>query len=445
MMEKKQYRTIDLCAGIGGIRRGFELTGMFRNVLSAEIDRDARETYKGLYGEEPEHDLTDNDFKNKTANVGCDVLLAGFPCQTFSSAGKQLGFKDKTKGTIFFHIIDIMQRCSPKAILLENVENLLCHDDGKTLRTIIDSLELSRNYKIIGVSVEGAGTPDAKCVYTRQSFLRNTKNFGLPQNRPRVFLMGFSRKYFGDAIDLISGWELPVSGDREIFSDVNAVLDATVDDHYYMASGYLMTLKRHKKAQAKKNNGFGYVVVNDPRRDGKKLISNTILATGGSGKECNLVRQPKDGVAGKQLSTKKTPLNSEGIRVMTPTEWGRLQGFIGYAFIDPKTKADGFRFPEGMSDAQKYKQFGNSVSIPVIHEMAKFMLKCFDAMEPRTVRNRILDLVERTKFVTHNMIVHQLQVKEKMCRDALHGLVAEHLLYKRGRGRGTQYTRWPGV
>lgn len=444
-MYKRKYKTIDLCAGIGGIRHGFEMTDMFENVLSAEIDKDARATYKHLYKEEPEHDLTANDFKNKAALVGCDVLLAGFPCQTFSSAGKQLGFKDTTKGTIFFHILDIIQRCSPKAVLLENVENLLCHDEGRTLRTIIESLEFRRNYKLIGVTELDWGTPNARCEYSRQSFLRNTKDFGLPQNRPRVFIMGFSRKHFGDAVDLLSDWQLPTSSDREIFKDVNAILEPIVEDHYYMASGYLATLKNHKKAQRKKHNGFGYVVVNDPRRDGGKLISNTILATGGSGKECNLVRQPKEGIAGKILSTKKTPLNDEGIRVMTPTEWGRLQGFIGYAFLDPNTQEEKFAFPEGMSDSQKYKQFGNSVSVPVINEMAKFMLKCFDVMEPRYLRKRILELISKSKFVTRHMIEEQLSFDSLACKKALRQLVNDGALFMHGQTRGARYTRWPGV
>ena len=96
-----QYKTIDLCAGIGGIRRGFELTGKFKNVLSAEIDTFACMTYKHLYGEDANHDLTSDEFKALVKQTPYDVLLAGFPCQTFSNMGKKLGFQDKTKGTIF--------------------------------------------------------------------------------------------------------------------------------------------------------------------------------------------------------------------------------------------------------------------------------------------------------------------------------------------------------
>ncbi len=443
-MEKRKYKTIDLCAGIGGIRRGFEMTGMFENVLSAEIDPSARETYKWLYDEEPEHDLTTNEFKNKAAVSGCDVLLAGFPCQSFSSVGLRLGFADATKGTIFFHILEIMQRCVPKVVFLENVENLLNHDKGKTLQTIVERIEFCRNYKIIGVSVESDENGAKHYFYTRDSFLRNSKNFGIPQNRPRVYIMAFSRKHFGKALEIIEGWELPKSSEKVIFRDVTAALETNVADKYYMASGYWQTLKRHKKRQRAKNYGFGYVVVNDPRNDGGRLVANTLLATGGSGKECNLIRQPKAGQDTRKLiNGKKTPLNSEGIRVMTPTEWGRLQGFIGYAFVKDDG-SDGFSFPPGMSDAQKYKQFGNSVTVPVVHEMAKFMLRCLDAMDPVYQRKRVVDLIRKTGRVTRNMVATVLQLPPLMAGAILHQLVQDKQAYMHGSRRGAYYTPFRG-
>ena len=174
------YKTIDLCAGIGGIRRGFELTGDFVNVLSAEIDEYACKTYEHLFHDNPRNDLTSEEFKKLVSRTDYDVLLAGFPCQAFSIAGKKLGFRDKTKGTIFFDIADIISRTNPRAVFLENVENLVSHDKGKTLKTIITTLEDELEYRVIGVSLN----EDGEYEYTSKSFVRNSKDFGLPQNRP---------------------------------------------------------------------------------------------------------------------------------------------------------------------------------------------------------------------------------------------------------------------
>ena len=190
------YKTIDLCAGIGGIRRGFEMTGSFENVLSAEIDPSAAATYKHLFNEDPTNDLTSEEFKNKVVSTDYDVLLAGFPCQTFSRIGKQLGFRDTTRGTIFFDIADIISRTSPRAVFLENVENLVSHDHGNTIDTIVRTLEEELGYRIIGVTID----EDGNYVYSRASLVRNTKDFGLPQNRPRVYIMAFSKKKYGKAI-----------------------------------------------------------------------------------------------------------------------------------------------------------------------------------------------------------------------------------------------------
>lgn len=366
------YKTIDLCAGIGGIRRGFELTGRCRNVLSAEIDEYAAQTYEHLYGENPRNDLTSEEFKKKAERVGYDILLAGFPCQAFSSAGLQLGFEDKTKGTIFFDIADIIKRTKPKAIFLENVQNLLSHDKKRTIETILNVLEKELNYKVIGVSYG----EDEELLYTGDSFKRNTKYFGLPQNRPRVYIMAFNREIYGDAVNELTN-SLPTESEEIIFENVNEILEENVPARYYMSSQYLQTLINHRARQREKGNGFGYCVVNDPDREHQ--IANTIMATGGSGKERNLILQPNPDYFNLQIPGKISPLNDRGIRVMTPTEWGRLQGFIGYAFLDEEGN-EGFTFPDGMKDGQKYKQFGNSVSIPVIKAMAEFMLECLDEL-----------------------------------------------------------------
>lgn len=366
------YRMIDLCAGIGGIRRGFELAGCFENILSAEIDKYACMTYEHLYGDNPENDITTEDFKQKAENIEYDILLAGFPCQAFSRAGKQLGFHDKTRGTLFFDIADIIKRTRPKAFMLENVDNLITHNKGETFDTIIRTLVQELNYKVIGVE-----QVNGKIKYVARNFVRNSRNFGVPQNRPRVYIMGFDREYWGNEVDNLSN-TLPEKRGESIYKDLNDLLEMNAEPEFFLASGYVDTLEKHKARHESKGNGFGYKIVNLPEIESP--VSNALLATGGSGKERNLVIDNREGIAGLQLQRRKTPLNDRGIRVMTPREWGKLQGFINYGFIDENGN-DTFSFPEGVGKAQQYKQFGNAVTIPAVEEMAKFMKKCLEQLE----------------------------------------------------------------
>lgn len=426
-----EYKTIDLCAGIGGIRRGFEMTGKFKNVLSAEIDEYACVTYEHLYGDNPKNDLTSEEFKEKVANTEYDVLLAGFPCQTFSRAGLQMGFRDTTKGTIFFSIADIISRTQPKAIFLENVENLISHDGGRTIQTIVNTLENELGYRIIGVTLDENG----EYAYTRKSFIRNSKNFGLPQNRPRAYIMAFSKKQYGAAIKMLNE-ELPEKSDNCIAKDLSEILESVVDDSYYMAQGYLDTLKKHKIREKAKGHGFGYMVVNEPGIE--HPIASTILATGGSGKERNLIYQPKEGVAGKMVGLKKTPLNNEGIRVMTPTEWGRLQGFIGYAFVD-KNGVETFSFPEKTTKAQQYKQFGNSVTIPVIETMATFMLNCFEKMSEGQ-KDVVIRMAEGREYFTKRDVIESLgMISVNQAGYLIKKLIDEGKIQILNRGRYSKY------
>ena len=370
-----KYKMIDLCAGIGGIRRGYELAGAFENVLSAEIDKNACLTYKHLYGDDPMNDITTEVFKDLVAKTEYDVLLAGFPCQPFSRAGKEEGFHDKTRGTLFFDIAEIISRTHPKAFMLENVDNLITHQKGKTFATIIDVLVNDLDYKVIGVEKD---INSGKLRYDPKSFVRNSRNFGVPQNRPRVYIMGFSRQHFGDAVDNLPNI-LPTERKEKLYKDLHDLLEMNEDDKYFLSSGYVDTLERHKARHESKGNGFGYKIVNLPEIESP--VSNALLATGGSGKERNLVLDHKEGVAGKIYPSKHTPLNDRGIRVMTPREWGKLQGFINYAFVDKETGEDKFSFPEKMADGPKYKQFGNAVTVPAVEEMAKFMKKCLKQID----------------------------------------------------------------
>ena len=234
-------------------------------------------------------------------------------------------------------------------------------------------LENELKYKVIGVTAtEGKGL-----TYTPKSFIRNSRDFGVPQNRPRTYIIGFDRERFRPERLERLPTELPTGRAERLYNDLNAVLESNVESRYYMASGYLDTLVKHRERQEGRGYGFGYRVVNETGI--ACPVANTLLATGGSGKERNLIYDPRDGIAGTMVKTKKTPLNDRGIRVMTPTEWGRLQGFVNYAFVNDKGE-DTFSFPEHMPDAQKYKQFGNSVTIPAIEEMARFILRCFDIL-----------------------------------------------------------------
>lgn len=361
-------RTIDLCAGIGGVRKGFERTGYFRNVVSAEIDRFACLTYEHLYHENPYNDLTSEEFKVLLENTEYEVLLAGFPCQAFSKAGLELGFADPTKGTIFYHIAEIIRRTRPWAIFLENVDNLVRHDKCNTFKTIIQKLEGELNYKVIGVDYDLEGLP----TYDGRDFIRNSRNFGIPQNRPRTYIIAFDRERYGEALNGLDN-ALPVGNDLVLYEDLRDLLELGARPEFYMASGYWETLKRHRVRERSKGNGFGYRIVN--AQGIEHPVANTIMATGGSGKERNLIYDPQEGIAGVQIHTKKTGLNDEGIRVMTPREWGKLQGFINYAFME--NGVDTFSFPEGITKCQQYKQFGNSVTIPVIETMANYMAGCF--------------------------------------------------------------------
>lgn len=363
------YRMIDLCSGIGGIRRGFERTGYFINVLSAEIDKFACKTYEHLFGENPYNDLTTENFKKLVERTPYEILLAGFPCQTFSRVGLKEGFKNEEKGQIFFHIAEIIRRTRPSVIFLENVDHLATHNEGKTFFEIINTLK-QLQYKIIGVDEESGA-------YNPKDFIRNSRYFGVPQNRPRVYIIGFDRERFApEKLNALPN-KLPDGSNNALYANLNEVLEKEVDPKYYLSSGYLETLIQHRKRQKKKGNGFGFKIVNEPEITNP--IANTLLASGGSGKERNLIFDPREEFAGMRIKSKKTPINDYGIRVMTPTEWGKLQGFINYAFINDAGK-DCFSFPEGISDVQKYKQFGNSVTIPVIEVMAKFISECLEML-----------------------------------------------------------------
>lgn len=283
---------------------------------------------------------------------------------------------------------------------LENVGHLVTHDKGRTVKTILDTLVLKLNYHVIGVHIGD----DGSLVYSPKEFVRNSREFGVPQNRPRTYIIGFDKERFPQRLFSKLPDTLPTQGAAVLYEDINAILDHNVPPRYYMASGYLDTLIKHRDRQEKRGYGFGYRILNEEGIE--HPIANTLLATGGSGRERNLVYDPMDGIAGMQIVGKKTPLNDKGIRVMTPEEWGKLQGFVNYAFID-ENGIDRFSFPDSIPNVQKYKQFGNSVTIPAVKVMAEFMVKCFAILMP-TESDKIVALAASKEYITKQDVVEML-------------------------------------
>jgi len=322
--ENISFTFIDLFAGIGGMRLAFQQLGG-RCVFSSEWDLQAQRTYMTNFGELPFGDITKVDSNFIPPH---DVLVAGFPCQAFSIAGFKGGFED-TRGTLFFDVARIIAERKPKAFFLENVKGLVGHDKGKTLDVILRTLRDDLGYFV----------PDPKVM--------NAKDFGVPQNRERIFIVGFKNKKSAERFS----YPKPLKTAKTI-ADIKE--QDTVPVQYYLSQQYLSTLKAHRKRHSDKGNGFGYEIIDD------QGIANAIVV-GGMGRERNLLIDhrltdftPKTNIKG--------PVNRDGIRKMTPREWARLQGFPDKFLIE-------------VSDAQAYKQFGNSVAVPAIRATAQNLVK----------------------------------------------------------------------
>jgi DNA (cytosine-5)-methyltransferase 1 len=319
-MSSYTYKTIDLFAGIGGLRLGFEKTARCKNVFSSEIDTNACLTYINNFGEDPQSDVTKLT-KAQLANIpDFDILLAGFPCQTFSIAGIKKGFED-SRGQLFFDIAKILKIKKPQAFLLENVKGLVSHERGNTLKTILKILTEELNYRV-----------------TYQ--VLNSKDFGVPQNRERIYIVGFKRK---------SDFAFPTPlGIKVIIADI---LESGVAEKYFISERYWQCLQQHKARHQNKGNGFGYKIIEE------NGISNAIVV-GGMGKERNLIID-------RNVKTLDPRYNGAFVRKMTPREWARLQGYPDDFKIHP-------------IDTHAYKQLGNSVTVPVITAIAENMLKALD-------------------------------------------------------------------
>jgi len=324
--EDYKFKFIDLFAGIGGFRLAMQNLGG-KCVFTSEWDKEAQRTYKANFGEVPFGDITKEETKAFIPD-GFDLLCAGFPCQAFSIAGKRGGFED-TRGTLFFDVAEIIKRKQPKAIFLENVKGLRGHDGGKTLATILNVLRNDLGYFV----------PEPQIV--------NAKDFGVPQNRERIFIVGF-RKDLG-----IIEFNYPQSLKKEVkFSDIKE--KNVPPTKYFISTQYLQTLQNHKARHESKGNGFGFEIIPD-------FGTANAVVCGGMGRERNLVIDNR--ITDFTPTTHiKGMVNREGIRKMTPREWARLQGF-----------PDKYLIP--VADASAYKQFGNSVAVPAIQATANNIIK----------------------------------------------------------------------
>lgn len=333
------YKSIDLFAGIGGIRMGFDnaFGKDIETVYVSEWDEFAQKTYKANFKDDFEiaGDITKVDEKSIPA---FDICLAGFPCQAFSIAGTggagRQGFDDEFKGqnrgNLFLDVVRICEHHQPKVIFCENVKGLYIHDRGRTFRVIRNTFR-SLGYQVFFK-------------------ILNSKDFGVPQNRERVYIVAFRD-------DLNVGEFVFPQGNGEAVCIRDILDDAPVPSKYYLSETYVETLVKHKERHAAKGNGFGYEIRD---LDG---IAGTIVC-GGMGRERNLI------IDHREHSTTPTThikgkINDQDIRKMTPREWARLQGF-----------PDTFELP--LADTHLYKQFGNSVTVPVIEAIARNIKEVLD-------------------------------------------------------------------
>lgn len=326
---KPKFTFIDLFAGIGGFRLALQNLGG-KCVFSSEWDTQAQKTYLLNFGEMPFGDITKESTKAFIPD-DFDILCAGFPCQAFSLAGKRLGFEE-TRGTLFFDVAEILRRKRPKAFFLENVKGLLIHDKGRTIQTILKVLRDDLDYYV----------PDPQIV--------NAMNYGVPQHRERVYIVGFRKDQKGKEFTYPS----PTDSSKR-FIDIKE--KDIVSTKYYLSTQYISTLIAHKQRHEAKGNGFGYEIISDYD------VANAIVV-GGMGRERNLVID-KRLTDFTPVTRIKGEVNRDGIRRMTPREWARLQGFPDNFII-------------GVADASAYKQFGNSVAVPAIQATAKELIKELD-------------------------------------------------------------------
>lgn len=329
------FKFIDLFAGIGGTRIGFESAGG-ECVFSSEWDKYAQKTYEVNFGEIPFGDIRSIDAREIP---DFEILVAGFPCQPFSIAGvsKKLslgrahGFDDEHQGNLFFEIARILQEKQPAALMLENVKNLKSHDRGNTFRIIT---------QILG-----------DLGYRVSTKVIDAKNY-VPQHRERIFIVGFRK-------DIVpEGFEFDFPHPENKNYALSSILENTVDDRYTLSNKLWKYLRDYAAKHKEKGNGFGYGIAE------LSGITRTLSA-----------RYYKDGSEILLAQTGSNP------RRLTPRECARLMGF-----------PDSYIIP--VSDSQAYKQFGNSIVVPVVTAVARNIVKVLEQYGTTESRTKKLEYVQ---------------------------------------------------
>ena len=331
--ENADFTFIDLFAGIGGMRIAYEKAGG-HCIYSNEWNKYSQQTYFANFGEQPDGDITKVDADTIPDH---DILVAGFPCQPFSiagvskkqSLGRATGFEDKTQGTLFFDICRILKSKRPKAFMLENVKNLKSHDRGRTFKIITESLD-ELDYEVFHAILDG-------------------QNY-VPQHRERILIVGFDRKRYGNDF----GFHFNVTP-VEPKPTIKDILEADVDDKYTLTDSLWAYLQNYAAKHHAAGNGFGYGIANP------EGVSRTLSA-----------RYYKDG---SEILIKQDGKNP---RRLTPRECARLQGF-----------PDDFIIP--VSDTQAYMQFGNSVVVPLMTNVAHLVVEKMKELDSNVAEKQLID------------------------------------------------------
>ncbi len=316
-----KFKFIDLFAGIGGMRLGFQAADG-ACVFSSEFDKHAQSTYRVNYGEMPFGDITKIDPLDIPDH---DVLLAGFPCQPFSHAGLKLGIED-TRGTLFHNIAEILKAKKPRFAVLENVKGLVSHDKGHTLKVILHTLmDIGYSCNITKERINKA--PLKEIQNEAKKMVLKSVDFGVPQNRQRIYIV-----LWRDGVTDNFNYPTPT----KLETKVSDILEVKPDPKLTISDKLWQGHQRRKVENAKNGKGFGYGIVGE-----ESAYTNTISA-----------RYYKDG---SEILISQSNANP---RKISPREAARLQGFPENFSLNP-------------SNVQAYRQFGNSVSVPVIKSLAK--------------------------------------------------------------------------